>query len=464
MKSNLRMLDGNAPRPNARPGFEDRMLRLVKGGARASGHRSGPGRRNHRPGDRQRHPAARGASGAVGGQGARAQPGRAVLGLVLGAGRVLSLRFAHRRRDRKFRIFDENIIGKTLWELPFDNMSEADWQTHLRQLEWRATFRDLEVRCVDRTGEMRWVSISGEPIFDEQDRFKGYRGTMRDITVRKQAEALAQKPIRFACDTLDALAVEVCVLDSAGTVIMANKPLGAFATGKRGIGAGVAEGANYLEVCDKARGDERADGVAIAAGIRRVIAGESPLFRHEYVLQLTGRAVLVQPDRNGLTWRWPRAGRGLARERHRAQERGADCRRRRGARDTSHAERRRAQTPGRLQRGARCKQPACRPAPQGSIRRLLAGLEPVTLTYGEVLYEPGDPIRHVYFPNDCSCVLADDDRGPSTLWKSAWSVEKAWSEFPSLWEQTFRAFAPWCRAPERPCGWKRRRFRKELPQ
>jgi len=38
--------------------------------------------------------------------------------------------------------------------------------------------------------------------------------------------------------------------------------------------------------------------------------------------------------------------------------------------------------------------------PRKDYQRLLAGLEPVRLTYGKVLYEPGDPIRHVYFPND----------------------------------------------------------------
>ncbi len=36
--------------------------------------------------------------------------------------------------------------------------------------------------------------------------------------------------------------------------------------------------------------------------------------------------------------------------------------------------------------------------PREEHKRLLAVLEPVTLTFGEVLYEPGDPIRHVYFP------------------------------------------------------------------
>ena len=39
--------------------------------------------------------------------------------------------------------------------------------------------------------------------------------------------------------------------------------------------------------------------------------------------------------------------------------------------------------------------------PRQAHQRLLTGLEPVSLTYGQVLYEPAEPIRHVYFPIDC---------------------------------------------------------------
>jgi len=39
--------------------------------------------------------------------------------------------------------------------------------------------------------------------------------------------------------------------------------------------------------------------------------------------------------------------------------------------------------------------------PTRAYRRLEAQLEPVTLKFGEILYEPGEAIRHVYFPLDC---------------------------------------------------------------
>jgi len=38
--------------------------------------------------------------------------------------------------------------------------------------------------------------------------------------------------------------------------------------------------------------------------------------------------------------------------------------------------------------------------PHTTYRRLLDGFEPVSLTFGQILYEPGKPIRQVYFPTD----------------------------------------------------------------
>src|SRR5512141_813967 len=50
--------------------------------------------------------------------------------------------------------------------------------------------------------------------------------------------------------------------------------------------------------------------------------------------------------------------------------------------------------------------------PAAEYQRLQAQLESVTVTLGEILYEPGKPIRHVYFPVDCliSLLTAVDKR------------------------------------------------------
>lgn len=50
--------------------------------------------------------------------------------------------------------------------------------------------------------------------------------------------------------------------------------------------------------------------------------------------------------------------------------------------------------------------------PQKASARLRAELEPVSLKFGQVLYEPGKSIRHVYFPLNCliSLLTAVDRR------------------------------------------------------
>lgn len=45
------------------------------------------------------------------------------------------------------------MIGKRRWELPFFNMTEADWAAHKAMLEARAPFRDLELGRLNDAGE-----------------------------------------------------------------------------------------------------------------------------------------------------------------------------------------------------------------------------------------------------------------------------------------------------------------------
>jgi CRP-like cAMP-binding protein len=56
------------------------------------------------------------------------------------------------------------------------------------------------------------------------------------------------------------------------------------------------------------------------------------------------------------------------------------------------------ESPGQPARRASIENSLLAAIPRKEYRRLLAGFEPVTLTFGEVLYAPGAPIRHVYFP------------------------------------------------------------------
>ncbi|HYR36678.1 MAG TPA: EAL domain-containing protein [Burkholderiales bacterium] len=79
-------------------------------------------------------------------------------------------------------------LGRRRWDQPALNLTEAGWAQHRAQIERHEAFRDFEMQRPAPGGGSRWLSISGEPVFDAEGRFRGYRGIGRDITEHKRGE------------------------------------------------------------------------------------------------------------------------------------------------------------------------------------------------------------------------------------------------------------------------------------
>jgi PAS domain S-box-containing protein len=89
-------------------------------------------------------------------------------------------------------------MGRKRWDRPALNLTEADWERHRAQLDRHEPFFDFEMERAGPGGDSVWLSLSGEPVFDEDRRFRGYRGVGTDITERKRAQAV----LRAAYDEL----------------------------------------------------------------------------------------------------------------------------------------------------------------------------------------------------------------------------------------------------------------------
>src|SRR5919197_528064 len=90
-----------------------------------------------------------------------------------------------------------SYLGRRRWDHPALNLNEADWARHRAQLERHEPFRDFEMQRSAPGGGTRWLTISGEPVFDAEGRFRGYRGIGRDITEQKRAEEQQAAQARY---------------------------------------------------------------------------------------------------------------------------------------------------------------------------------------------------------------------------------------------------------------------------
>ena len=100
-----------------------------------------------------------------------------------------AFRFTVMSRDegsKNGKILNE-YLGKTRWEMPI-SVPPGVWEAHKADLFAHRPFSDFEYKAEFADHEPRWFSISGEPLFNANGAFTGYRGTGKDITERMQSE------------------------------------------------------------------------------------------------------------------------------------------------------------------------------------------------------------------------------------------------------------------------------------
>lgn len=93
-------------------------------------------------------------------------------------------------------LFDTaSVIGKSRYEL-FNaklNSNNDVWSNHYDEIAQRKEFQDLEFNFTDLYGGLRRIRINGRPVFDQNGKYAGYRGTGKDVTQETESKHNLEK-------------------------------------------------------------------------------------------------------------------------------------------------------------------------------------------------------------------------------------------------------------------------------
>ena len=114
------------------------------------------------------------------------------------------------------------VIGKTRWELPgLAPLPETAWEQHRAKLARHESFSDFVFLRYNKAGELRYLSVSGEPLFDEQGKFRGYHGVGKDITERARDQKALEESERRYRTLFDANPYPMWVVDAKTLAFLA---------------------------------------------------------------------------------------------------------------------------------------------------------------------------------------------------------------------------------------------------
>jgi PAS domain S-box-containing protein len=107
-------------------------------------------------------------------------------------------------------------------------------------------------------------------------------GSGQPFLLRRAQQEMRNSDAAKQAAILNALPAHIALLDAQGRIVSVNESWRRFAGANDFLGPEAGLGRNYLEICDRARGEDSAEAGGAAAGIRSVLDGRAPEFSLEY--------------------------------------------------------------------------------------------------------------------------------------------------------------------------------------
>ncbi len=113
-------------------------------------------------------------------------------------------------------------LGKTRDKSLFPGIDDKIWNQHEEKIQSRKAFKDFFHFRVGPDRIVTWLSASGQPVFDSDGKFRGYRGIGRNITDQKNAELTLSQNEKILSAALESIDGRAAIYDSDGNLLYYN--------------------------------------------------------------------------------------------------------------------------------------------------------------------------------------------------------------------------------------------------